>query len=189
MNRFALMALIAVFAAAPAVAQQAPPPPPGPAGAPPPDAQQHMQTARDAARTQATAALSSDHQAKVNAVLARVKAGQLTDAHDAARAIDAILTPKESQAVLAARDKMVADMRADSGGPGGGPGAAEDSGPPPGGGPEPGGGGPGGGFGMGGGRHRGGGRAKRNDAGFALLMFNLDRDQMRALFADARPPR
>jgi hypothetical protein len=45
----------------------------------------------------------------------------------------------------------------------------------------------GGGSRPGGHRYRGG-HAMRNDPGFALLMLNLDRDQMRALFADARPP-
>jgi hypothetical protein len=28
----------------------------------------------------------------------------------------------------------------------------------------------------------------RNDAGFALLTLSLSRDQMRSLFANARPP-
>jgi hypothetical protein len=137
------------------------------------------------------AALSSDHQTKVSAILARVTAGQLTDARDAAKAIDAVLSPKESQSVLAARDKMLADLRDDGAGPGpggGGPGPG-DGGPPPDGGPGGGGPPPGGGPGMDGGgpppegRRHHGGHAMRNDPGFALLMLNLDRDQMRALFA------
>jgi hypothetical protein len=195
-----VLGLLGVLAS-PAFAQSGPPP--GPGNGPPSEVQQHMDQARTDARTQAMTALSSDHQAAVNAVLARVKGGQIIDAHDAAKQIDAILTPKESQAVLAARDKMMADVRASmaAGGREGGPGGPGDgqAGPNgPGGGPGGfggsggrggGPGGPAGGFGgpPGGGRHRGA-RAMRNDAGFALLTLNLDHDQMRSLLEGSRPP-
>jgi hypothetical protein len=163
-------------------------------------------------------ALSSDHQSKVKAMLGRVNAGDLTDADDAARELDAILTRKEARAVLAARAKLMADMR-DSfagsdephdGGPGGPPppgGAFGPGGPPPGAGFAPGGGQPGslgagpGGPGPGGpgpgsdrdgppgdGGRRLSGHAMHDDAGMALLMLNLDRDQMHALFMNGRPP-
>jgi hypothetical protein len=55
----------------------------------------------------------------------------------------------------------------------------------PGGGPAP-----GAGFGPdpGDDRRRLAGHPMRDDAGLALLMLNLSRDQMHSLFADARPP-
>jgi hypothetical protein len=205
MHRFAIILVLGALVTAPAIAQQ-PPGPGDPNPGPPPEVVQHMQQARSGARTQAMNALSSDHQTKINALLTRIKAGQVTDAHDAARQIDAVLTPKEAQAVLAARDKLLADLRGwrpepgmphneGPGGPGPGAGFGPGGGPGPGNGFGPGGGpgpGPGPGFdgdGPPGGGRRLAGHAKRNDAGFALLMLNLDREQMHALFADSRPPR
>jgi len=179
MKRFARIVVLGALLSTPAVAQQGPGPGDTNDG-PPPESRQRMEQARDTARAQAIAALSGDHQAKVDAVLTRVKAGQLTDLRDAAHQIDALLTPKESQAVLAARDKLMADMRGTVQGsgapPAAGPGLAPPSGPgedregpPPGG--------------------RGGaGHAMRNDPGFAILLLSLDRDQMRSLFANAHPP-
>ncbi len=158
-----VIALCALLAA-PAVAQQGPPD----AGAP--DMQQAAQ-ARASALAGANAALAGDHQAKVAAIVEQVKAGRLSDARDAAKQIDAILTPQEAKAVLAARDKMRADLQAARGDAGGG-------GMP--------GGEPGGRGTYGGGRHGGRDSSLRDDAGFALLSLNLDRDQMRSLFA---PPR
>jgi hypothetical protein len=125
------------FLCVPALAQQGPPP--GPGDGPPPPIRQRMDEARDAARTRAIAALSTDHQTKVSAILARIKTGGTTDPRDAVRQIDAILSSKEAQAILAARDKMIADLRAAQAG------QADSSGPPPPGPPPPG--PPGGGFG------------------------------------------
>jgi hypothetical protein len=180
--------LCALFAAAPALAQQGPPPgapPPGaPPDGPPPAMQQQMDAARTTAHTNAMNALAPDHQTAITAIVGQVQAGQITDLRDAAKKIDAILTPKESAAVLAARDKMMSDMRA-SAPPGDGP---------PGDGPPPNSGGPG--FGPPGGRgggppggRRGGRGGMRNDAGVALLMLSLDRDQMRSLFMHGRDER
>jgi len=141
MQRLVLITLLGVFFAAPAYAQQNPAPG-GPAqGPPPPGMQQHMEQLREGARAQAMTALSVNHQAKIQALLARIKAGQITDVRAAAQRIDGILTPQESQAVLAARDKMQADIRSamqESGAPGGGQGAAGPGGPDTGqGGPPP----------------------------------------------------
>jgi hypothetical protein len=201
MKPLVLASIVFLFAGAPAIAQQGPPP--GPGDSPPPEVRERLDQARAGARTQAMNALSADHQAKVGAIVSRVKAGQLTDLHAVVQQIDAILSPKEAQAVLTARDKLMADLRnaappADGPGPGGpgpggpgpggpGPGGPEPGGPGPGG-PGPGGPGPGGGFGgpPGGGGH--GMRGMRNDAGFALLTLSLDREQIRSLFAAGRPP-
>jgi hypothetical protein len=194
MKRFAIIAVVfSALAGAPAFAQQ-PPGPGGPGDGPPPEMQQHIEQARTDARTQAMTALTGDHQTKVNAVLARVKAAQVTDLHDAARQLDAILSAKEAQAVIAAREKFLTDVRATFAGPDDGP--SPDHGFVPGAGPGPGSGfGPGPGPGMGGdgpppdGRRRLAGHATRDDAGLALLVLNLSRDQMHTLFADDGPPR
>lgn len=200
MRRLALFALISATLSGPALAQPAPPGPDGP----PPALRQRMDEARAGARAAAMNALSSDHQRSVNVLLDQVKSGKITDVHDAAKKIDAVLSPKESQDVLAARDKMISDVHASlsdqsgpdapgggdsrGGGPGGGgpgPGGPSQGGPPagPGGpgfaGPPP---GPDGGEAPRYGRHRQGRRAMRNDPGFALLMLSLDPAQMRSLF-------
>jgi hypothetical protein len=130
-------------------------------------------------------ALSTDHQAKVNAIVDQVKSGRLSDLHTAVAQIDAVLTPAEAKSVLAARDTFAANMRGPGGplggapqdGPGGPPDGPGDGGPPRGGpgGPPPDG-------------PRGGSRSMRNDAGFAFLMLGLDRDQMHTLFERSRPP-
>jgi len=213
MKRFVIIAVIfSALAAAPAFAQQppGPPPPGGPGDGPPPEVQRHIEQARTNARTRAMTALTSDHQAKVNAVLARVKAAQLTDVNDAAQQLDAILTPAEARTVVAAHQGLMADIRdtftgpegprGDRSGPAGGPGFGPNGGPgdgfASGSGPGPGAGfGPGPGPGMGGdgppsdGRRRLAGHSMRDDAGFALLMLNLSRDQIHTLFAADGPPR
>jgi hypothetical protein len=171
MKSLALVAALVLMLAARAFAQQ--PPPPSLGDGPPPDAT-HLDQARDTARTAAMSALSADHAAKVNAVLARVKAGQITDLRDAAHQIDTILDPKESQAILAARDKMVADAEPRAPGDGPPPGA----GSPPDGGRPPDGGSPSG--------HHRGMHAMRNDAGLAFLTLSLDRAQLHAMFERPR---
>jgi hypothetical protein len=183
MKRFALVVILSALLTGRALAEQ---PPPGPADSnvgPPPELRQRMDQARDAARTGAMTALSSEHQAKVSAVLSRIKAGQLTDLHDAAQQIDAVLTPKEAQAVLAARDTLMDDMRGSRPGSGG-DGEGRDSGPPPG--PPPGPGMTSDGPPAEGGR-RLAGHAMHNDAGFALLLLNLDREQMRSFLTNSHP--
>ncbi len=207
MKHPALVVGLVALLASPALAQ--PGPPPATTTSPSPEVMQLAQKVRDAARMQALAALSADHQAKVNAVLGGVKSRQITDLRDAAKQIDAILNPKESQAILAARDKMNADIRAAFGAPDGGPppggpppgGGPPGDGPPAGGGAPPGGGfggPPGGGGGFGGPPGGGGGfgppsgrdgmRAMRSDAGVALLTLSLDRDTFRSLMGNHRPP-
>jgi hypothetical protein len=212
MKRFAIIAVVfSALAGAPAFAQQ-PPGPGGPGDGPPPEVQQHIEQARTNARTQAMTALSGDHQTKVTAALARVKAAQVTDLHDAAQQLYAILSAKEAKAVIAAREKFMTDVHDTVAGPDGsrdgqfspgrGPGFGPNGGPAPGdrfapgGGPGPGAGfGPGPGPGAGGdgpppdGRRRLAGHPTRDDAGLALLMLNLSRDQMHTLFADGGPPR
>jgi hypothetical protein len=192
MKRLAAALILCALTCVPALAQQ---PPSDSADGPPREMLQKIEAVRDAARTRAAAALSDDHRAQVAAVVNRVKAGQLGDARTAAQQIDAILTPQESQAVLAARDAMMNDIRA----------AAAGGGPGMGGPPGPGGGGPGAGGEPAGeagpvsgpssssgpppqSAERGRGfRSMRNDAGFALLTLDLDREQMRALFTQGRP--
>src|SRR5579862_8309696 len=63
------------------------------------------------AKTAAYATLTPAHAAGVNAIVAQVAAGTL-DRRAAAGKIDALLTPDESKAVLAAADKSRAAMRA-----------------------------------------------------------------------------
>ena len=63
------------------------------------------------AKTAAYAALTPAHSASVTAIVSQVAAGTL-DRRAAAQKIDALLTPDESKAVLAAADKSRAAMRA-----------------------------------------------------------------------------
>jgi hypothetical protein len=140
-----------------------------------------MQQVRDTTKTAAMNDLSPANRAKVQSIIDQVNNGQLTDLRAAAQQIDAALTPAESKAVLAERDKMMASMRAnmpprpDGAGPSGGPG--------PNGGPGMGGpGGPNAGPGPNGGPGRGGwGGRGGNDAGRFLLSLGVSREKMRAL--------
>ncbi len=79
---------------------------------PPPEIRAQMQAARDSAKTAAFNDLSAGSRAKVQAIVDQVNNGQLTDLRAAAQQIDAALTPAETKAVLAERDKLMQSMRA-----------------------------------------------------------------------------
>ena len=79
---------------------------------PSPEIKAQMQAARDSAKTAAFNALSAADRAKVQAIVDQVNNGQLTDLRAAAQQIDAALTPAETTAVLAQRDKLMQTMRA-----------------------------------------------------------------------------
>jgi hypothetical protein len=79
---------------------------------PSPEIRAQMQAARDSAKTAAFNDLSAGSRAKVQAIVDQVNTGQLTDLRAAAQQIDAALTPAESKAVLAERDKLMQSMRA-----------------------------------------------------------------------------
>jgi hypothetical protein len=68
--------------------------------------QQRMRNVALAGQSQAMMALSVDHRAKVKAVLARLKTGKLTP-QGAVQAIDATLTPREAQAVIAVQTRLM----------------------------------------------------------------------------------
>jgi hypothetical protein len=95
-----------------------------------------MQAAHDSAKTAAFNDLSAGSRAKVQAIVDQVNNGQLTDLRAAAQQIDAVLTPAETKAVLAERDKLMQTMRAnmpprpDGAMPG--PNGPPPNGPPPG---------------------------------------------------------
>jgi len=140
-----------------------------PAGPPPNQAM--MEKMRADAKAAAYSALTPAHATAVTALIAQVAAGTL-DPRAAGGQIDALLTPDEQKAVLAAGAKSRQAMRASgmmgAGGPPPPPGAA---GPPPGaGGPPP----------------PGPGRYGRFTAGRYLLMVSLSRGQMRSLMPRAR---
>ena len=116
------VALVALLPLAAAAADPAP----GPGGGPPPEMRAQFEKNRAAAKTAAFAALGADHRAQVQAIVDRVNAGTLTDPVDATKQIDAILTPDETKAVLAERDKLAATMHPDH------MGAPPPGGPPPG---------------------------------------------------------
>jgi hypothetical protein len=132
-----------------------------------------MQQARDNAKTAALNDLSAANRAKVQSIIDQINNGQQTDLKAAVQQIDAALTPAESKAVLAERDKMTQTMRAnmpprpDGAGPAGGPGMN---------GPGANGAGPNGAHG-----------ARGNDAGRFLLSLGVSREKMRAL-RKAAPP-
>ena len=79
---------------------------------PSPEIRAQMQAARDSAKTAAFNALSATDRAKVQAIVDQVNNGQLTDLRAASQQIDAALTPAETTAVLAQRDKLMQTMRA-----------------------------------------------------------------------------
>lgn len=161
MKRFLLLALCAVFLMPfAALAQPAPPMQGGP---PTPEQRAAMEKARADAKTAAYQALTPAHVTSVNAIVAQVAAGTL-DRRSASGQIDALLTPDEKTAVMAAANKSFAAMRAAGGGPGG-PRPQTGAAAPP---PPPGAGGP-----------PGGGRFGPPSAGRFLLMVSLSRDQMR----------
>ena len=144
---------------------------------PSPEIRAQMQAARDSAKTAAYNDLSAANRAKVQSIVDQVNNGQLTDLRAAAQQIDAALTPAETKAVLAERDKLMQTMRANMpprpdgamGGPN--PSAPPPNAPPPNAGPNA---GPNGDQ-----PHRGFGRM--NDAGGFLLSLGVSREKMREL--------
>lgn len=88
-------------------------------GGPPSGMRAQMQQARDNAKTASFKALSSDHQAKVQAIVDGFNGGTL-DMATAASQIDAVLTPDETTAVLAQERAMRDAMRQAFSGGGGG---------------------------------------------------------------------
>lgn len=123
-----------------------------------------FQQTRDGAKAQALAALSNDHRAKLDALVSKAQSGGFSNAQAAAQAVDAVLSPQESQAVLAARDDMMQKIRAarQSSGEQAGPSRQRQARP---------------------------GAAAPNDPGYFLLSLELDREQMRSLrnVSGARP--
>jgi hypothetical protein len=98
MFRFAIVVAFGALFAAPVIAQQRGVSAPN-YGGPLPNVQ-HYERARKRARNRAMNVLSVDHRAKVSAVLARIRAGQRMTFQGAVHQIEAVLTPKEAQAVI-----------------------------------------------------------------------------------------
>ncbi len=168
---FVLLALCAsVSVPAAAFAQPAPPTA---------DQRAAFDKMRADAKTSAYATLTPAHAASVTAIVSQVAAGTL-DRRAASKQIDALLTPDESKAVLAAADKSRAAMRAAGVGP---PGRPPGAGGPPSGaaGPSQGGGPP-----QGAGPPGGSGRFGPPTAGRYLLMVSMTPAQMRSLQPRAR---
>lgn len=162
MKRFLLLALCAAMAMPLTVLAQPAPPMQG-GGPPSPQQRAAMEKARADAKVAAYQALTPAHVTSVNAIVSQVAAGTL-DRRAASGQIDALLTPDEKTAVMAAASKSYTAMRAAMGGPGGPPPPPNAAGgPPP---PSPGG-------------PPGGGRFGPPSAGRFLLMVSLSRDQMR----------
>ena len=167
---FAVLALCGTVVLPVAASAQAGPP--GMGGPPSPQQQAAMEKLRADAKASAYAALTPAHAASVQGIVAQVAAGTL-DRRAAAGQIDALLSPDEAKAVLAAETKSRAAMRAAFAGAGGPP-------PPPGG-PPPGAGGPPPGAGP-----PGGGRFGPPSAGRFLLMVSMAPRQMRNTMPRAR---
>jgi hypothetical protein len=72
---------------------------------PPPDVRAKIEAMRAQYKTAAFNDLSADHRAKVQALIDQVQSGSL-DPRDASTQIDAVLSPAETQAVLAEAQKM-----------------------------------------------------------------------------------
>jgi hypothetical protein len=130
---------------------------------PPPEARAQMQQARDAAKTAAFNDLRPASRAKVQSIVDQVNNGQLTDLRAAAQQIDAALSPAETKAVLAERDKMVQAMRANM------PPRPDGAGPN---GPGP----------------NGGGGGRVNDPGRFFLQVGVSREKMRELRRQQQQP-
>ena len=75
-----------------------------------PEQQAQVQTLRDTAKTSSFNALSADHRTKVQAIVTQFNSGSVSIA-DAVTQIDAVLTPDESKAVIAAGQTMRDGMR------------------------------------------------------------------------------
>jgi hypothetical protein len=160
MKRMLVLLALCATVAAPAVAlgQQGPP-----MGNPPtPEQRAAMEKARADAKAAVYNALTPAHVAGVTAIMAKVTAGTL-DRRAASAQIDALLTPDETKAVLAAGARARSAMR--PGGP-----------PPPGAGPPPPGAGP----------PPGGGRFGPPSAGRLVLMLSMPPRQRRGTMPQAR---
>ncbi len=88
-----------------------------------------LEQARNTSKTEAMNALSADHRAKVQAILSQLENGSLSR-KDAQTKIDNLLTPQESQAVLAAGQKMADAMHAAFSNAGPSQGGSHQGGPP-----------------------------------------------------------
>ena len=75
-----------------------------------PEQQAQLQTLRATAKTTSINALSADHRTKVQAIVTAFDAGSVS-MPDAVTQIDAVLTPDESKAVIAAGQTMRDAMR------------------------------------------------------------------------------
>jgi hypothetical protein len=177
MKRLIGLLFLCACAAVPAAvfAQPAPPMQGGPSA----DQRAMMEKMRLDAKAAAYNALTPAHASGVTAIVAQVAAGTL-DRRAAAGQIDALLSPDEQKAVLAAADKSRRAMRAMMGPPPDGP-PPGPGGPPPGAGPPPPGGPP-----PGMGPPPDGGRFGPPSAGRYLLMVSMSREQMRSLMPRAR---
>jgi hypothetical protein len=78
---------------------------------PSPEMRAKLTQARAEAKSNTLAALSADHQTKVNAIVTSFSSGSIA-ARDAAKQIDAVLSPSETSVVLAQQQKMRDAMRA-----------------------------------------------------------------------------
>lgn len=96
-----------------------------------PEQQAQLQTLRDTAKTTSFNALSADHRTKVQAIVTTFNAGSVSMA-DAVTQIDAVLTPSESAAVIAAGQTMRDGMRKMRDEANGGSPPPGQQGPPPG---------------------------------------------------------
>ena len=162
----ALCATVALPAAALAQAG-----PPGMGGPPSPQQRAAMEQLRADAKASAYAALTPAHATSVQGIVAQVAGGSL-DRRAAAGRIDALLTPAEAKAVLAAEAQSRAKMRAAFSGAGAPPPPPDAGGPPP---PPPDAAGP-----------PGGGRFGPPSAGRFLLMVSLAPPQRRTTQPRAR---
>ncbi|HET7814674.1 MAG TPA: hypothetical protein VFL13_09915 [Candidatus Baltobacteraceae bacterium] len=158
---FLMAAALLPFAASPVFAQT---PPDGDGFGPPPQVRAQMEQLRTTSKTNAFNALSQDHRNRINAIISQFNAGTL-DRRDAVTQIDAILSPSESQAVLAEGKKMRESMRAifQANAPAGGNNGGERMGPP--------------GGGQFGARNGQQGQHHGPDAGRTLLMLGANRPQ------------
>jgi hypothetical protein len=195
------LALCAVAIPAAALAQSAPNAAPHPRPSLSPEMRSALDALRKAKRDEVYAKLSSDHRARVEAIVGRVNSGSLTDVRDAARQIDSVLSYDEGRAIERSGGMHEQGMR-EHGGPGmGGPGSMHGdwhgAPPPNGAAPAPGAngapmrtamGGPGmGGPGMMGRHHHG---MHGRDAGMAIIGLSVDEQKLHDLWkAQAPRPR
>ncbi len=96
-----------------------------------PEMQAQVQALRDTAKATSFNALSADHRSKVQAIISNFNSGSVAIA-DAATQIDAVLTPDESKAVIAAGQTMRDAMRKMRDDANGGSPPPDRQGPPPG---------------------------------------------------------